>query len=141
MIVGMIIRQKLTNNRTKVPIILCFSSLGTEVASGRDLRVPARQQMNRGAGNKAKIKMRSDCSNNTPRGQLKTQRVQTRRQTSTEVLVFLMKSSRGQAMKKYLQHKTDTLHITVQNHKDASFTVQSAHTERQIGTFPEQCTS
>lgn len=50
---GRFIRKQLNSNKTKVPTILPFSSVDTDVAAGRALIVPAKQKINTGAGKKA----------------------------------------------------------------------------------------
>lgn len=50
---------------------------------------------------------RTNSCNTTPRGTLTIQKTQTRTQTSTDALVCLSQSNHGEAMKQYLQRKTD----------------------------------
>lgn len=54
---GKIMRKWLSSNTTKVPKTLRFSSVGTEVAEGRALRVQAKLRINIGERLKTKIVM------------------------------------------------------------------------------------
>lgn len=104
---GKIMRKWLSSNTTKVPKTLRFSSVGTEVAEGRALRVQAKLRINIGERLKTKIVMENCWFKTKQRGAVITQRIQTRTETSKEPLVCLIQFICGQMMRKHLKHKTD----------------------------------